>query len=274
MLFTNWRNENELLNDAAVNKKKYEEKIGTVKINRRKYIKNDQIENEIEDALNNIQNADDQELEEQENDEANDVIPEFAIYETNNNMNADIGLELNQASDEIIIQNMTIVRQIPSNEYYKLICNLNDKQYRYHLNFIHTMRNSRDVPVYHFINGSAGVGKSMLIKALTQSVLRYCNSIPGSNPENIYVLLCAICDKAAFNISGVTLHSAFHLPFEGNKMNFLEPDTLNTLSTKLTKLEYIFIDEVSMFDSKYFHGINKRLNEIFCNEELFQVMEH
>ena len=62
-----------------------------------------------------------------------------------------------------------------------------------------------------FSSGGAGVGKSFLIKAITEylkRVLRY----PNQNLDQPFVLVPASTGKAATGINGITLHSAFHLP--------------------------------------------------------------
>ncbi|CAF4700768.1 unnamed protein product, partial [Rotaria socialis] len=69
-----------------------------------------------------------------------------------------------------------------------------------------------DKQFFHFINGGAGVGKSTLIKAVYQSILRFYNSLPGSNPETNRAALCAPTGKAAALIDGMTLHSFLSLP--------------------------------------------------------------
>ena len=50
------------------------------------------------------------------------------------------------------------------------------------------------------------------------------NSLPGTKPDAIKVLLTAPTGKAAFNIRGMTLHSAFALPvteFNGEMPTYL-----------------------------------------------------
>ena len=42
--------------------------------------------------------------------------------------------------------------------------------------------------------------------------MRYLNSVPGENPDEVKVLKVAPTGKAAFNIKGNTLHSAFKIP--------------------------------------------------------------
>ena len=83
-----------------------------------------------------------------------------------------------------------------------------------------------------FIQGSAGTGKSTLIK-------EYLNSL--SKSERKKVLLVAPTGKAADIIGGVTIHKAFELP------NCVQiPDKINTIPKMLHNIETVIIDEISM----------------------------
>ena len=68
---------------------------------------------------------------------------------------------------------------------------------------------------------------------------------------------------AAFNINGMTLHSALQLGC-GNYGGFqpLNHDRLNTLRTRLSRLMLLIIDEVSMVGSNMLLEIHKRLQQI------------
>ncbi|CAD7078402.1 unnamed protein product [Hermetia illucens] len=68
-------------------------------------------------------------------------------------------------------------------------------------------------PINIFVSGGAGVEKSLLIKAIYQSVTHVFNRSPGSHPDDIRILLWAPTAKAAFGIGGQTIHSAFALLF-------------------------------------------------------------
>ena len=65
--------------------------------------------------------------------------------------------------------------------------------------------------MYLYIGG-AGVGKSTVIRALYEGLVRYFNLLTSTNPDAIKVLLAAPTGKTAHNIHGITLHSAFALP--------------------------------------------------------------
>ena len=271
MLFTSWRNENDVTDDDTSKLENlFRCKIDEITNNRRKYIYTDTIEIEIEDALQDIQNDMNDEFIDDINKQKDNIVDGLAIYEIDEPA-TDIGLEMPNNFDTIdVVQNIALPRQISNDEYYALIRQLNDTQYRYHHNFTYLLRNkSNERKIYDFIAGSAGVGKSILIEAITQTTLRYYNSIPGNNPNDISILLCAYTGQAAFNIKGITLHSTFYLPVNNESMNPLSLDVLNNLSTKLCHLKFLIIDEISMVGRRVFTQINKRLQEIFHSKELF-----
>ena len=88
-------------------------------------------------------------------------------------------------------------------------------------------------------------------------MIRYLNTVPGENPDDIKVLKDAPTGKVAFNISGNTLHSAFKIPaIRGFEYCTLDRDRLDTIRTQLRKLEVIFIDEISMVGSGMFTFLN------------------
>ena len=94
-----------------------------------------------------------------------------------------------------------------------------------------------------FLSGGAGIGKSFLIKAITEylkRVLRY--------PNQNLVLVTASLGKAAAGINGITLHSAFDLPVKSGlkSCEYKKPsdETLLMLRNKYQCLKVLIIDEI------------------------------
>lgn len=85
----------------------------------------------------------------------------------------------------------------------------NRDSFFYHV--LHSIK-TKDEPLHLFLSGGAGVGKSTVTNALYEGLLRYLNTVAGENPDDIKVLKTALTGKAAFNIKGNTLHSAFKIP--------------------------------------------------------------
>ena len=134
----------------------------------------------------------------------------------------DIGIEL-QSSCSVPPEETTGI-MLPDDEYLTLLRNLNLRQREFFNHVIHWIK-CKDTPIYAFLTGGAGVGKSVVIRALYQSLYRILNLRDGENPDDIRILLCAYMGFAAFNISGQTICSAFHKKmYQGT--NLLSADEL------------------------------------------------
>jgi nucleoside-triphosphatase THEP1 len=98
---------------------------------------------------------------------------------------------------------------------------------------LHSIK-TKDEPLRLFLSGGAGVGKSTVTNALYEALTRYLNSVPGENPDEVKVVKVAPTGKAAFNIKGNTLHSAFKIPANrGFQYCTLDTDRLNTIRAHL-----------------------------------------
>lgn len=125
-------------------------------------------------------------------------------------------------------------------------------------------RNEPIKPYRLFLCGPGGVGKSHMIRLIhsdTRKILALSKTI---KPADVTVLLTAPTGVAAFNIGGMTVHSALLLRTSkyskgGEPLTF---DKLNTLRSTLQNLQLLIIDEVSMIGSDMLLNIHKRLDEI------------
>ena len=161
--------------------------------------------------------------------------------------------------------------EIPADEYRKLFRGLNAKQRQivtFHRNWckkaVIALKQGRSIkPCRVFLSGPGGVGKSHLIRLIHSDTLKLPRLSNTIEPDDVIVLLTAPTSVAAFNINGMTLHSAFSLG--RSKHNAFQPlshDRLNTLRTKLSHLVLVIIDEVSMVGSNMLLEIHKRLQQI------------
>lgn len=105
-----------------------------------------------------------------------------------------------------------------------------------------------------FVLGKAGTGKSTLIQHL-KSTKRFSNNV-----------VVAPTGRAALNVGGQTIHSFFHLP----------PRLLNKAELSRTRpnrlwrrIEYVFIDEVSMVRVDLLDAIDFRLRQARDSHEAF-----
>ncbi|VDI67924.1 Hypothetical predicted protein [Mytilus galloprovincialis] len=101
-------------------------------------------------------------------------------------------------------------------------------------------------PLHVFITGGAGTGKSHLIKCIQYEATRILAQT-SENPDDLTVLLTAPTGTAAFNIHGLTIHSALGI-FKSLSPDHatLSEDKINSLRTKLENLQILIIDEISM----------------------------
>lgn len=124
-------------------------------------------------------------------------------------------------------------------------------------------------PFHVFLTGGAGTGKSHLIRCIFHEATRILSKTADS-PDSTCVLLTAPTGTAAFNIQGMTVHSAFainktvRLPYQP-----LGESLLNTLRSKFDNLSIVIIDEVSMVDQKILAYVHGRLSQIKHTKKLF-----
>jgi len=122
-------------------------------------------------------------------------------------------------------------------------------------------------PPHVFVTGSAGSGKSFLIRAIVGVVHRYARQRANERPcPTGGTLLMAPTGMAAFNIGGCTIHSALSIkPEKRGHANFaaLSKQLLEPLQQHLRNLLCAIVDEVSMLSTRLMAQMNQRLNQIF-----------
>ncbi|XP_068738471.1 uncharacterized protein [Montipora capricornis] len=93
-----------------------------------------------------------------------------------------------------------------------------------------------------------GTGKSYLIRALTSYLQHKC-------------VITATTGKAAYSISGVTIHSLLKLPITPQSERDLSGEALIELQHRLCNVDYILIDEYSMLGQKTLGWIDRRCRQ-------------
>ena len=127
-------------------------------------------------------------------------------------------------------------------------------------------------PFKIFLSGSAGVGKSLLIKCIyyeaTKIFLQHQN-----NQDLPPVFLSATTGIAAFNVDGFTIHSLLKIikPRKGAYLPLTE-NVLNTMYATLLEMKILVIDEISMMGSQVLEYVHKRLEQVKHNKDLFGGM--
>ena len=276
MLFVQWRNDTNDT-DTIDYKSTYSSHANLITQNRELFESRDQ--SSIDEAINILEDLDPDEInfdgiaiEEIMKNEGAVVIEDtdFLVDNPGNDNtwtvdpNADLGTKP--------VGRFFNVPNLNSEEEFLQMCrSLNNVQRTIFLHTLHCFKTMNQLSMYLYIGGGAGVGKSTVIRVLYEGLVRYMNSSPGTKADAIKVLLTAPTGKAAFNIHGMTLHSAFALPvteFNGEMPN-LSSDVCNTLRSKLSSLKVIIIDEISMVGSKILSQVNNRLKAIMDNSLVF-----
>ena len=161
--------------------------------------------------------------------------------------------------------------EIPPDQYREYMRGLNEQQrsiVMFHRDWckkaVLALKEGKPFEPYHvFLSGPGGVGKSHVIKLVHSDTLKLLKLSGAFEPDDVIALLTAPTGVAAFNINGMTLHSAFLLGrSKCSSFQHLSHDRLNTLRTKLSRLMFVIIDEVSMVGSNMLLEIHKRLQQI------------
>ena len=106
---------------------------------------------------------------------------------------------------------------IAPEEYRKLIRGLNSKQramVMYHRDWckraVQALKSGEQIEPYRvFLSGPGGVGKSHVIKLIQSDTIKLITQSGAIEPDDVLVLLTGPTGVAAFNVNGMTLHSAF-----------------------------------------------------------------
>ena len=144
--------------------------------------------------------------------------------------------------------------KISRQEAHSLMRSLNEKQskvfYKIRQWCLDKVNGKNLEPFHMFITGGAGTGKSHLIKCIYNEAVRLLGRM-SHNPDDVCVLLTAPTGVAAYNINGLTIHSALSITTNMSlPYTPLGEEKISTLRNKLDQLQILIIDEISMVDQK------------------------
>ncbi|XP_066911966.1 uncharacterized protein [Clytia hemisphaerica] len=279
-LYMPWENEDTIKGDCATFEEKFFEVEEVIMPNILKHDSHFNQPNEIDlDEIPVYDNSDSESSSEDEQGNDYGVFhPDLIDFDQDN--------ESNDESNENPLIPFTVTNQnpaIPRDLFYNMCSNFNEKQqnfFNYIFKYVMTLKlaeknNSLEKPdpFRILLSGGAGVGKSFLVKALTEQ-LRKILKEPGQNCDtHPSVLVTASTGKAAASIDGTTLHSVLKLPIYGkgtyiiNKS--LSDSNMQNLRVKFKYLRILIIDEISMIGDKSFDDLNLRLQNIKENKDSF-----
>ena len=283
-LFMPWRNEEEIIGNYTSMEDRYTEECTAVQQNEQQYTYN---EGELNEAYQQLEENGPPEnaweamapnMAAQVNDEENEGSTEERHID-DNDLQAQLTLPQRQsaAADQsnrsLLFTKEKNKTLMSTSEYNASMRSLNKKQrdiINYHRQWckdaiIAHKANKPVQPYQLFLSGPGGVGKSFIIKLLYNDTVKLLRNIDFITADDIPILLTASTGVAAFNINGMTVHSAFALT-DRKKTNGeylpLGADTANTLQTQLEQLHVVIIDEVSMIGANTLTKIHHRLQEI------------
>ena len=277
MLYTAWRNESrDLLKDFQTYQDRYEVAKDEIKQNRKQYENHsdilDQAVQDIEsEESGNIVAPNAQYRDEQDREIGSKLSELFGCFDPGKDKQHadydlinDIGIYPKTNDDEELV-----VRRLKDADFRKLVQSLNVEQNEFFYHVLNSVKTDK-LPLRLFLSGGAGVGKSTVTNALYEALIRYLNAQTQNDPDDISVVKVAPTGKAAFNIRGNTLHSAFKIPANrGFNYCTLDRDRLNTIRAQLQRMQVVFIDEISMVGSGMFNFPNLRLQQIMGTKEPF-----
>ena len=279
MLYLPWRNEStDLLGEYADFCSHYEDQSDVILANEQKYSHNASLIDEATDDLAEHgppQHAWDLvapgAAEQQARDQAEGVEVHHDIEQEDLDANARL-LQQQQHSTPLTERFTAETSRdlLTPEEYRAAIRGLNSKQRQvvmFHREWcksaITALRSGRPVKPYRvFLSGPGGVGKSHVISLIRNDTVKLLRLSGQLEPDDVIVLLTAPTGGAAFNILGMTLHSALLFSTAKFSNQPLTHDKLNTLRSKLSNLHLLIIDEVSMVGSNMLLEIHKRLQQL------------
>ena len=169
----------------------------------------------------------------------------------------------NQASRDLTkFKNLTGICDVK--ELRLKIASLNKQQRLLFDDFTERMASTdmNEKPVYLFLAGEAGTGKSHLVQLLIEAI-KIIKIKAGDELKKPPVLVVAPTANAAFLISGKTVDSALgFFPMENNRYSQAQPSRMSMMKFQYDELHVIFCDEISMVGSMKLAKINYRLQDI------------
>lgn len=263
MLYTHWRDEEaELLTVNAAEKAASNAEI--IKNNSKAFHHNSDV---TEEALRNLVD----EIDEDVNAEIDNDDDDAAAHRRDQNELAERMLPGDQPTNRATkrVEHFSVPKTVSDEKYHSLMQSLNEKQRRFVLNALHLLKTQK-APFHMFLSGGAGVGKSHAITAIVQSALRFYGEQVDRDHTKPPVIVAAFTGKAAFNVFGMTLHTAFRLPpTQSPECKDLDESTLTQLRAKLLGTKLIIIDEISMVSNIMLQHIDQRLRQVFRTNEEF-----
>ena len=158
---------------------------------------------------------------------------------------------------------------VDTNELNEMIRKMNDQQYPFLMHVrdwcLKTIRGEKPEPFFIHLTGSAGTGKSHLVRSIYQMATKILLQTPGDSELDCgeVVLLTSYTGSAAFNIGGSTIHSLFSIPLNPPKQYApIRKPALLEVEKRLSRIKLLIIDEISFVDKNLLAWIHGRLKQV------------
>ena len=128
--------------------------------------------------------------------------------------------------------------------------------------FCERLLSDNESPLYLYIAGEAGTGKSFLLKVMIE-VTKHLKMAPGDDLKKPTAIVLAPTANAAYIIGGKTIESALGmLPMKSKTFTKQKRDKISSLAFLYEDLSVVFCDEISMVGSSKFTRMNFQLQDI------------
>ena len=157
---------------------------------------------------------------------------------------------------------------VDTSQLNEMIRKMNDQQYAF-LMFIRnwclkSRRGENTQPFFIHLTGSAGTGKSHLVRTIYQLATKILQQTSENSGD--VVLLTSFTGSAAYNIGGYTIHNLFSIPLDAKPpYRGLKNKGLLEIQQRLSDIRILIIDEISMVDKTlllYIHGRLKQIKQL------------
>jgi hypothetical protein len=268
MLYLPWTNEETELENVNC-KDVYDRNVDTIKSNAKLF--NAIQEEELEEVLQRVREDNEARvLEEEENFENNRSPPEeehdhLASEQLDDKVTTLqkklVSKNKNKKTEHFIVEPPRVEKA----KLYELLEILNVDQRNILMHLLHCFKQGINDEMILML-GSAGTGKSLVIKAIHQVITAYFDLVLDDR-ASAKVLLAAPTGKAAWLIGGQTLHSALQIkPIKDPKSNsFFLPKlcdaSLNNVRRALKDVNLMILDETSMVGEVTLGHVNSRCQQ-------------